>query len=646
MCRCGALCLCDSPINAELVAQSLGTPVNTSRLWTTGLVPRVSKPDEWLLIQCYSNDPQPQPAEWNVLNLTTGAQTLDQDNPDPGKRGKPGSGQYPRKHQLRAPNGRIFWPAASVYHWVFDPTTERVTSMGRMPSGNGVVVTDAAGYSAQFNETGSMLYGGTTAAGGTDLRPMVYKINPVTLAQTPICRVGGNAHTQPGWAYFLWAVGDFLYVLVGQDFWEIVAVDLRTNTQAVLLTETDHAQMFFVQKPEGLCAQVYTNRFQANQTLREFLLEDGKLFPYTPGVQPFPWRDVTPYTNPVANPPQIDETQAPNAIGTRPAGSTGAWTWHDISINYATPIPIDSLTALPDDTVLGDVDQYQGFWRFDLMSGLTTRFGAWNGVTEGNARAVVNGKVYLSGYPNGVLWEYDPTLPWSATNPKKLGSYSDGVNLSGVKRANALAYHATSNRLFMAGLRDRTGFGAGVGYYDFALKKFFGHYAGLEAYTGHLGLAVVGDYVVIGGNVPELVVHDTSLNELARHTIDLEDYELELTETGRLFSAGACVLGISVADSCAYLAAVDGTPVGAVDLAAFGPIGAMSEDLYGNITLIAGPDPVHGDTSILQLSKSTLDITLIGRATTQGISRIAQANCDLYVASGTELLVYAGILPV
>lgn len=635
MAKCGT---CDTVVNGPLTPIALGAPVESSRLFTDGFVPNARGGHNW--IGCFNNDPQPVPAEWIVLDTATGAQTVDQDNPDPGKRGKPGSQQYRIKHQLRAPNGCVFWPGTSAVNWVYDPRDERMHFLGRVPNGNGVIVTDAAGYSMVFNTDGSWLYGGTTAAGGTDKRPMLYSLNPNTWEAEALLRLGGNAHTQPGWAYFLWAVGDWVYGIVGKDFFECVAVHVPTKTQTILFTEMDHPQMFFVQKPEGLVLQSYTYRLQTNQTLKEFLLDDGKLYPYVAGQQPFPWRDVTPYANPVLDLPEVDETPVPNGIRVRPKGSTGTWKYLPIHINYALPIPIDSLTALPDDTVLFSVENYLGFGKFSLQSGETTTFGPWDGISEGNARVIVDGKLYMSGYPPR-LEEYDPTQPWSPTNPKLLGSFSDGVNLAGTKRTNVLVYR--DGRIYSAGQREREGSGAGVGYYDFVTKKFAGHYAGLEMITGHLGLACVGDRVVLGGNTPQLVVHDMNLAELVRFSLP------ELTETGKLFNVTGTtrVVGVSVADGKAYSFDLDTMKFEAVDLSAFGPVGVVSQDIYGNVTLVAGPDPAHGSTSVLQLDLVDVQrVTLIGRVPDGApISRIAQVNCDLYMARGAELFVFSGVLP-
>src|SRR6185295_3559989 len=172
-------------------------------------------------------------------------------------------------------------------------------------------------------------------------------------------------------------------------------------------------------------------------------------------------------------------------------------------------IPIDALHPLTDGTILGDSGQYQGFFRFNPVGNVTTPFGAMQGVTE-HRRSLINigSKAYISGYPNGPLYEYDPAVPWNQLpgvnkNAKELGHFSDGVSLSGIKRSQVLAYSSTKNRIYTGGTRDRSGSGAGVGYYDFATKKFAGRFDGLEFYADDIGLVVFDalNRIVVSGTL-------------------------------------------------------------------------------------------------------------------------------------------------
>ncbi len=595
----------------------LGTPVITARLWGVGLAPRAG--GGWNWIGQFYNYPNKNPTEWVVMNLETGSYTIDRDTPYiTNKQGKYAK-DFGIKNQYRAANGRIFFPAVSVNNWYYDPSDGRVHDLGKCPNGNGVTVTDGSSYSICFNQSGSLLCVGTIAAGTTDKRPMVYTLNPNTLAMAAMCRVGSAGHTLNGYAYYLWQDGDWLYVLVGQEIWDVVAVHIPSKTQTVLATETVNPWAYFVQKPEGLTVQLVKNNRIAGEVVSQYWLIDGALVPYvagySPGALPFTHRDVTPYKNAIVTPPQIDDTSCPQRLKWRAFGSTGAWTENPFGVVYAGPIPVQSIVVLPDKSIYGDVEQYQGAFRKTPGESIVN-FGEFHTVTEGDARAVANGKLYISGYPNGALWEYDPDAEWSIeapANPKKLGNYSNSTNLSGVKRAILLAYNASPSRLYMAGLRDRTAKGAGIGYYDFTSKTFAGHFTGLTYYYRRLGLAVVGSKVVLSGAIDtdepgypassSFVIHDLNLVELERQTPFVG-----LLDAGKLFTTGEAnvIVALSVDGQRIYRWNIaTGTLINSVDLTFYGAVGFSTQNPDGRILVVLGTD-------LVAINPITLTCTVLG----------------------------------
>src|SRR6185295_7002231 len=126
------------------------------------------------------------PTEWVVMNLETGVYHIDHDTDwFAGQRGRYGTGGFSRTNQMRAPNGRVFFPSVSAWWWHYDPETEIVVDGGKVPG-----ATDSLMYSMKFNVDGSMLYAGTLATTASQRRPLVLTIDPVTLVVTPLCRVG------------------------------------------------------------------------------------------------------------------------------------------------------------------------------------------------------------------------------------------------------------------------------------------------------------------------------------------------------------------------------------------------------------------------------------------------------------------------
>jgi hypothetical protein len=612
------------------VLQDLGYPISTARLWTEALVPRGDGGWNWIG-QFYAY-PELCSAQWVVRNLETGSFTVSADatwaTPT---QGRYANSNFTSKNQLRAPNGRVFFPAIGAWLFYYDPIDEQVHDLGSVPG-----AADALAYSMIFNHDGSMLYGGTLAMDG-DRRPAVFTVNPSTLAVELLCRCG-TTRTKNGYAYYLRADGDWLYVLVGEEKWELVAVHVPTKASKLLATEEMNAWAYFVLKPGGLTVQLVKNNNMPGEVVRQWWLINGELEQYVENAAPPGGpRDLTPYTNPLVMPPQIDKTEAPEVLRSRPFGANGAWTEHRFSVHTA-PIAIESLLALPDNSVLGEVTQYGGHFRY--ANGATSRSNHGTGLGNSNAALVVGSKAYLSGYPNGVLLEYDPAQPFADANPKKLGSYSDGLTFSGVKRSTVLAHG--NDRLYMAGLRDRVAFGAGVGYYDLSTHAFAGHFTGLEHYTEGLGLVVLGSRVVLGGTLgtnplagptpteAQLVIYDQDLVELARQTPLSGSLD-----SGRLFACSSphVVVGMT-ADVLYRWDIFAGQMLQRVSFSGLGPVKSASQGPAGIVA-------VMGSTLVL-VDPDTLQVRV--RGTVPAVRHVVQSGVDVYASKGAALVVFSGVL--
>src|SRR6185295_6947402 len=142
----------------------LGTPVVSARNWAEGLVPRNGGGWIWM-IQLY-NYPDHNPTEWVVMHVEDGLYHIDVDTDwTPNDRGRyvSSSNLHTIKHQQRAPNGRLFWPAISCWWWYYDPADEIVHDMGQFNTGG----PNDGFYSVAFNHDGSKLYSGSIAAGNS-----------------------------------------------------------------------------------------------------------------------------------------------------------------------------------------------------------------------------------------------------------------------------------------------------------------------------------------------------------------------------------------------------------------------------------------------------------------------------------------------
>ncbi len=594
---------------------SRGIPVDTVRPYDGCIAPRADGGFNW--IKPFYTAPLINPCEFIVANLEANTyHSCLETGWRPGKSGKYPSQNFGPKHQLRAADGRIFMPASKAGVYYYDPLDELVHDLGRVQDPAGGDIPDSTTYAMVFNETGSLLFGTTVPAAPVngDHRPCVFTVDPVTLKITFKSRVGSTLRTLNGYGYYAWVCGNWGYTIVGQEFWEIVATNLTTGVSTTLANESVNGWGYFDDVPgKGLTVRLVRNNRIAGETTRRWWLIDGQLVPYTVGQDPPVLRNVTPYSNPVVNMPQIDEMSLPqHIVKWRPAGSTDAWTSNHFGVTYAAPIPIDSLTTLPDGSVFFDVTQYQGFGVIDTDD-VIANFGAFSGVTEGDARCVVGGLIYFSGYPNGVLYSYDVTKPWDGLvngsgNPKFLNYFAPSGTLSQVKRAEALAYGAGPARLYMAGLKDRTGTGGGIGYYDIGTKKFDGHADGLENVYGHIGLAALPNLLVMSGSTVDggpgpLILFTSNLVELERQ------FPIAgLSDPGKLFTTSGethIVVALSVGGGCAYrYDVISRALLGVIDLSGLGVIGVSTQAVDGSILVIIAKAGVSRFVSIDPISLS------------------------------------------
>ncbi len=613
---------------SSLSISSLGIPVDTARAYDGCLVPRLG--GGWNWIKPFYTAPNLNPVEFIVARLEGNSyQSCMEGDWFPGKAGRYPTppGNFGPKHQCRAPNGWVFMPAASCKVYAYKPETELVHDLGRVQEPTGGNVPDSSTYAFVFNESGSLLFGSSvaTASGPNgDHRPCAFTVDTATGAIAFKSRVGTAAgRTLNAYGYFAAVVNGIGYTMVGEEFWELVATNLTTGISTVLATETENGWGYLENVPgKGMVARLAKNvHVPGLETNRRWWLIDGALVPYVDGQDPPVLINATPYSNVATNIPEIDESSLPQHVVKWRASPSSPWISNRFAITYSAPVPVNSLTALPDGSVFGDVEQYQGYFRVGAngeIENLGTIDPPNPGVAEGSARVIVNGLLYFSGYANGPLYVYDPSKPWDGiTNPKFLQYFAPSGTLSSIKRANALAYAA--GRIFMGGLRDRAATGAGIGYYDLATKKYGGHYLGLEDYNAHIGLLAFPDRVVFGGLASsgdaQLIFHDLNLVETDRHTPGPRD-------TGRLFRTAetSVIVGVSIADALAYRWDASGrSMLGTVDLSKFGPVGVMTQAPGGKIVAVLG-------TRLVAIDPLTLGYAVLGELPSGPVTCIAMTD--------------------
>jgi hypothetical protein len=548
---------------------SSGHPISSARQYTTALAPRGSGWD--FICQSYRSG-EDVPTEWIVVNLDDGE--IDRTEGANGVYSNtnfqiPSSNTLiTENNQLRAPGGRIFFPEAYGHigvdltdqHYVnvayYEPSDRRVHQLPSFGSPAYPSPTrHAAVYSAAFDHVGDYLYLGTQAVIG-DL-PFVFRIDPESLAMLPIGPVGAAASVNPKYAYYVakdaGPGSQWLYVAVGQDPWELVAINVTSGAQTILATTTGPGFQFvtFDAMANGWRTTIYNN---GTPTL--YWLADGAITAYPgSGSPPGGARAVTPYTNPLDEPPEIDWSHGIGEVSWRPFGSSGGWTPITYDVRYTGPVAIESLAVLADASLLGNGEQYSGFFR-QPAEATSEWFGAWPlGLSSPVLLPVSESLVYLAGYPNGAFYAYDPRAKWqpgaASPNPSPLGSWNASTS---VKYSYYLERCETNARIYQSGRRERDSSGSGIGYYVPTTATFTGVTAAPLDNLIPRGMVVIDSIsrLVFSGETLDasdasLLVYDLDLAPIAQHPV-----QAGLKNTGQLYETSTAAIVCAVTNDAPY----------------------------------------------------------------------------------------------
>jgi hypothetical protein len=430
--------------------------------------------------------------------------------------------------------------------------------------------------------------------------------------------------------------GDWIYVCVGKQPWELCAISISSGEMKVLQTAPATGNMAFAINPEiGIYVRIDTKLGQSDNVRTQFWCVDGTTVRYDDNPE-FPRRDCTPYSNPVVNPPQIDDSPGMGLVRWWPDGTTGPWTRVCFPVPHTEAVDIESLTVLPNGDILWNAVNYQGFFRYVPSTNSTIWYGSKSGIVSRGPRLVLNGIVWIAGYPNGKLYSYDPALVWdeAAGNPVQHANF----HASKMKYASFLDYSPGNGRLYCAGWREREGFGTGLGWYDMA-STWGGTDLNLNLVNPQ-GLLAFDDCVVIS-TTPS---HDPLMPipppdaQLIRFTPDLVEIEREtvlsgLKNTGSLFRVindNSMVAGLVKADGAEMLYRYNFRVKQLVATKTLGmPVGPFWQDpSTGNAYAVIGG-------ILYAIDLTTLAITKVSDA-----QQVAAA--DLFVVTPTDIVVTVG----
>ena len=351
--------------------------------------------------------------------------------------------------------------------------------------------------------------------------------------------------------------------------WYLVAVNLKTGEQKVLLESPAERVMDIIERFPGAYARIPQGSGTPD---KEYWLYHGEAIlkvndtPPWPG-QASPWEKAVP--KPEVYFDQIDPDEDGKAVlwyrsredakAEKLKASDGADRtakpeqrgWKSITLRNVDTYPhrIDPLSVLPDDRLYGTGDDYVGTFIFDPKTDQTTYCGPRTGLAPYTA-IVCGGKLYLSGYSGGHLFVFDPARDWTLgkggppgdaapdqadlrSNPRYLGDF-DKTTRVGLMHSSALG---ADGKVYFGGFGLRHYTGGGFGWYDPKTRKMDGFW---EALSGHavqwIAAALNGRLIVIStiraadelnnNQAPEqakLFVYDVSTQKIVRGIVPVTE---------------------------------------------------------------------------------------------------------------------------
>lgn len=641
-----------------------GVPVVSSKQWATALSPDAAGTG-WNYIVGAWTGTVVDPVEWIVTKqLTTVPTTVHFTTP---------THRFPNSNyqinsargQLRASNGRIFFPSNDNYISYYDPTTESVSQIGPVTETPPVDPNASTQLFAATFDTSGMLY--LTTQESQHRPSMVISVNPATLAIVILGYVGSSAAAYTTYGYRIAAdtgtATKYVYVAYGEDPWQLWALNITTGATTKLYEVTSLGNIQFAEiVGKGWTAIIDTHLGDPSNVRTQWWCLDGAIYAYTAGVDPpVAKRSVTPLIGALANPPDIDYSAGTGIVGWRAHGSTGDYTYVEYPVTYSSPVNIESLVGLSDG-IAGNGETYQGVIKYTEPADTHVWYGAWSsGVSEG-PRINIDGVVYFAGYPNGTLYQWDPTAVWdlginpptTAVNPKLLGYYGlNGTQFAGIKYARHVAWSASTGRLYCSGDRERNGSGMGVGYCTISGPTFAGVYSSTDGSTGPTAMSNVLSAGLVVDDAHDLVVVTTK-NVSNTGTAPIVVFNRALTSsTVYMPFLGVPALGPIAPTTAGNIVVGAYTSNGFVNLyrlnAQTGEIMLSVETQYTGTINAFTVNPSDGalwlsvGSRLVGVNPTTLLTKTLDISSIAPVSCLATYSTDMYMASGPTL--YSSPIP-
>ncbi len=478
-----------------LRTEPLGTPARGVNVWERWMVPNMDGA-AWDVLQIYFKEYY-GPTWLYAIDLGSG-QVKKQRLPDGFQFYLSGRALgFDGKYYIATPSRRTW----NMHMFVYDPETNTVEERGEIVAGLGGEVRPlAAGPDGR-------LYGTGTRGDRVGL----YAYDPQSGKVVKDFGAVGPRHPNGAWSRYVMGVDDtHAYIASGMiPAWYLVAVDLATGEEKVLLESPTERVMDIIESFPGAYARVP----QEGGANKEYWLYRGEALAKVNNTPPWA-RRASPWDKAGARPEvyfeQIDPDPDGNAVlwhrsqedaktyGRVPAGGRPEERgWKAIRLegveSYAHRI--NPMTVLPDGRIYGTGDDYAGVFVFEPRTDETTIMGPRPGLAP-YTQVVFGGKLYSSGYPGGKLFVYDPAREWTLSkggppgraafnqsdarsNSRYLGEF-DRTTRVGLMHSSAVG---ADGRIYFGGFGLRHYRGGGFGWYEPESGEMDGFWKPLSGYA-------------------------------------------------------------------------------------------------------------------------------------------------------------------
>ncbi|UCD38681.1 MAG: hypothetical protein JSW54_04165, partial [Fidelibacterota bacterium] len=298
-----------------------------------------------------------------------------------------------------------------------------------------------------------------------------------------------------GYGYSMGVCDTHIYVACGQIPWYLVAIDIETGKQEVLLEAPEggyHMRMNISPRYGGAIAYVQ----KSDEAPKEhYWLYHGKAIPKT-GDQP-PWPSLESPSDKAAPRPELHTGQAypdsddvatiwyrlpEDKANTTELALDGAdpesLGWKSVRLEGVQkhPLKLHRLINLPDGRLFGTAQAYKGRFLFDPNTREITELG--DGGASPYAFVPYKDRLYWSGYPSAPIFVFDLNKPWTlnkggtpdsrppeVTNPYYVGDQFDAYKKTRVKKMFS-GVLAGDGRIYFGGKGQRDYHGGGLSWVD------------------------------------------------------------------------------------------------------------------------------------------------------------------------------------